>query len=640
MKPDVAAEHKSMVRRLPVGAEVIERGVHFRVWAPDRRRVAVVVEDGHGPEHELVSEGNGYFSGVAPGIGDGALYRYRLDGKDAFPDPASRFQPQGPKGPSQVVDPMRFRWTDGNWPGLVRDGQVLYEMHVGTFTQAGTWEAAAAELEFLRDLGVTCLEIMPVAEFAGRFGWGYDGVDLFAPYHHYGPPDAMRAFIDAAHRQGIGVVLDVVLHLGAVEGNFLTEFAKDYFTDRYENEWGSARNFDGPNSGPVREYVVSNLRYWVEEFHVDGFRFDATQAFFDESAEHILRESVRAAREAAGGRSLLLVAENEPQKPWLLRPQESGGCGMDAAWNDDFHHAAVVCLTGLTEAYYTDYRGTPEEFIASAKYGYLYQGQWYSWQDKPRGFPSLDLPGPVFVNYLQNHDQLANSARGQRIHELTSPGRFRAMTGLMLLLPGTPLLFQGQEYAASTPFLYFADCEAARAKAVFDGRKKFLAQFPSYSGEEIESVLCDPCLDDTFARCKLDPRERQQNRWAVELHRDLLRLRREDVVISRQRNDRIDGARLGGQAFFLRYFGGEHGDRLLLVNFGRDLDATPLPHPLLAPPPGCRWAPLWNSDDPQYGGLGVPYPAFEDRWHLRAETTMLLASVPGQRPEADNPLPR
>jgi maltooligosyltrehalose trehalohydrolase len=345
-------------RRLPIGAEVIGDGtVHFRVWAPRRREVTVVLEDGPDDAHRrpvslsLEPEGNGYFSGQSSQAGPSSLYRYRLDGRDSFPDPALRFQPQGPHGPSQVIDSRGFLWTDQSWRGCGLDGQVIYEMHVGTFTRAGTWEAAGRELPVLADLGITVLEVMPVAEFPGRFGWGYDGVDLFAPTRLYGTPHDFRRFVDQAHAAGLGVILDVVYNHVGPDGNYLKQFTEDYFTDRYKNEWGEAINFDGPGAGPVREFFLGNAGYWIEEFHLDGLRLDATQQILDQSSEHILAALSRRVREKAGGRATLLVAENEPQQVKLVRPLAQGGYGLDALWNDDFHHSAMVVLSGHNEAY-------------------------------------------------------------------------------------------------------------------------------------------------------------------------------------------------------------------------------------------------------------------------------------------------
>lgn len=625
-----------------MGAEVAPGGVHFRVWAPQRQRVEVVFEDATEEwpvEFELTAEPDGYFSGLVPGAGAGALYKLRLNGGDAFPDPASRFQPQGPHGPSQVIDPA-FAWTDGEWPGTGRDGQVIYEMHVGTFTPEGTWEAAARELPELADLGITVIEMMPVAEFPGRFGWGYDGVNLFAPYHLYGGPDDLRRFVDRAHAAGIGVILDVVYnHLGP-DGNYLKQFSASYFTDKYKNDWGQAINFDGEGAGPVREFFLANAGYWIDEFHFDGLRLDATQDVKDASEDHILAAVVRRAREAAGKRPVYMVAENEPQHTRLVRPPAAGGYGIDALWNDDFHHSAHVALTGRNEAYYKDYKGCPQEMISLAKYGYLYQGQRYSWQEQRRGTSGLGLPHAAFINFLQNHDQVANSAHGERCHKLASPGRFRAMTALTLLGPGTPMLLQGQEFCASTPFLYFADHNPELARAVRAGRLEFLAQFPSLALAGTQAGVADPESPESFERCKLDLGERQRHAPCYALHRDLLRLRREDPVLGGgpgAGTGWLDGAVLGPEAFVLRFFGdffkGNHGtDRLLLVNLGMDLDLQPVPEPLLAPLPGMRWEMVWSSEEPRYGGTGAPPPEDgEGCWRLTGQAAVVMRLIAMER---------
>jgi maltooligosyltrehalose trehalohydrolase len=618
-------------RRLPIGAEVVPGGVHFRVWAPRCKRVEVVFESPSGSwpvERELEVEKDGYFSGLVPEAGAGALYRLRLDDGDAFPDPASRFQPQGPHGPSQVVDPSTFEWTDKKWAGVRRDGQVIYEMHAGTFTPEGTWEAAARNLPALAELGITVVELMPVAEFPGEFGWGYDGVDLFAPYHVYGTPDDFRRFVDRAHTAGIGVILDVVYnHLGP-DGNYLKQFSGSYFTNRYKNDWGEAINFDGEDAGPVREFFLANAGYWVEEFHLDGLRLDATQDVHDASEEHILEAVTRRVREAGGKRSTYIVSENESQDTRLVRPAGEGGYGHDALWNDDFHHSTAVALTGRNEAYYTDYKGSPQEMISLVKYGYLYQGQRYSWQEKRRGTSALGLPPAVFVNYLQNHDQVANSARGERCHKLASPGTFRALTALLLLGPGTPLLFQGQEFCASSPFLYFADHNPDLAEAVRRGREEFLSQFPSIAQPGMQAGLPVPHERGTFERCKLDSTEREEHAPCYALHRDLLRLRREDPVFRTQGRGSLDGAVLSPEAFVLRFFGENAGDRLLVVNLGKDLDLEPVPEPLLAPLTGSRWEVLWSSEDPRYGGSGAPPPEDEEGcWRISGRTATVLALV-------------
>jgi maltooligosyltrehalose trehalohydrolase len=427
----------------------------------------------------------------------------------------------------------------------------------------------------------------------------------------------------------VAVILDVVYnHLGP-EGNYLGQFAEEYFSDRHQTEWGEALNFDGPGSPAVREFFIANAAYWVREFHFDGLRIDATQSVFDDSEEHILASVTRRARDDAGARSVLVVGENEPQHARLVRRPEHGGYGLDALWNDDFHHSAVVAVTGRREAYYTDYQGTPQEFVSSAKYGFLYQGQRYRWQRRRRGTPAFDLHPTNFVNFIQNHDQVANSARGLRLHRLTSPGRYRALTALLLLGPATPMLFQGQEFAASAPFYYFADFPPELAEKVRQGRAEFLAQFRSIATREARECLRAPEARETFEQCKLDFAERERNRPVYEMHRDLLRLRREDKVFAAQAPRALDGAVLGAEAFVLRFFGEEAGDdRLLVVNFGADLNLNPAPEPLLAPPEGRLWRVLWSSEECRYGGSGTPPPETKLNWLIPGHAAVALAPAP------------
>jgi maltooligosyltrehalose trehalohydrolase len=611
----------SAIRRFPIGAEPTPDGVHFRVWAPKRTKVEVVLESG---SVELVREESGYHSGIASGMQDGARYRFRVDGEGPFPDPASRFQPDGPHGPSQVVDPLRFPWSDGDWRGVRLEGQVIYEMHIGTFTPEGTWEAARRQLPELAAIGVTLLEVMPVADFPGRFGWGYDGVGLFAPVALYGQPDDFRRFVDEAHRAGLGVILDVVYNHVGPDGNYIKQFSDDYFTDRYQNEWGEALNYDGPNSAGTREWVTTNAAYWAAEYHLDGLRLDATQQIFDSSAENIQTALANAIRAAANGRGVVIVAENEEQHTRLIRPPERGGFGLDALWNDDFHHSAIVAACGHNDAYYTDYCGTPQEFISTVKYGYLFQGQHYKWQAKRRGTPALDIAPAHFINYIENHDQLANSGRGDRLNRIASAGRLRALTALLLLAPGTPMLFQGQEFGATTPFLFFADHNPELRPLVQEGRIQFLAQFRNLAQPEMRACHPDPGDRTTFERCKLDFSEREKHAETYRLHKDLLRLRREDPVFRAQRLRGVDGAVIGDEAFVLRYFGEDAGDRLLLVNLGRDLWLDPAPEPLLAPLEGRIWEVQWSSEAPDYGGCGTAPLDTSDNWRIAGHAAMVM----------------
>ena len=507
-------------RRYPIGAELIgENQTHFRVWAPKAREVDVVLEDAAEAKPKfcsLTAESGGYFSGAA-NVGAGARYRFRVNGAENFyPDPASRFQPDGPHGSSCIVDPTKFRWSDAEWPGLKLKGQIFYEMHIGTFTREGTWRAAAEQLPELARIGITVIEMMPVAEFPGRFGWGYDGVDLFAPSHLYGTPDDLRAFVDRAHSLGLGVILDVVYNHFGPDGNYLGVYSDDYLIRGKGHEWGDMINFDGPNSGPVREFFITNGRYWIEEFHFDGFRFDATHAIRDQSEEYIIGAVGRAAREAAGSRSIILVAENDLQEARMTRPQNEGGDGLDGMWNDDFHHSAIVALTGQNVGYFSDYSGKPQEFISAAKYGFLYQGQALSWRKVLRGTPTFGIPAEAFVCFIENHDQIANTGPGDRPRFQTSPGRYRAITALLLLGPWTPLLFQGEEFGASSPFLFFADVgDAAVRDGIRKGRAELLAPFLSLTEEETLRSLPAPDDPQAFSRCKLDFSEREKNRAAL-----------------------------------------------------------------------------------------------------------------------------
>lgn len=602
-------DHLLQIRRFPIGAEILpdRSGIHFRVWAPDHDRVeltftadpsSVPVSEELHPSVVMQKETSGYFSILLPNISQRLLYGFKLDdSKNCFPDPASRFQPQGIDGFSKIIDCLDYKWNDSQWKGISRDNRVIYEMHVGTFTPEGTWEAARKQLHELADLGVTVIELLPVAEFEGRFNWGYDGIFQFAPSHRYGTPDDLRAFIDQAHKCGIGVILDVVYnHLGS-GSSFFKEFSPYYFTDRYKNEWGAAINFDGPQSGSVREYFLSNAEYWAREYHFDGFRIDATQQIFDASEKNIIKEIVERVRSQDEEKSFFIIAENECQDSALFHEY-----GIDAVWSDDFHRSATVALTGHAEAYYSDYRALPQEFISAAKYGYLYQGQYYTWQKKTRGTPSLDLPIDYFIHYLQNHDQIANTLRGLRMHEICDPSLYRAFTLLLLLGPQIPLLFQGQEFCSSSPFYFFTDKNEAKAVRAAKGRKMFLSQFPSIAAAN-GPLVPHPGDVEAFLKCKLNFEERLSNQPSYLFHKHLLSIRRNDPVFRAEERKGIDGEVVGQSAFLLRYFAKTSSqDRLLIVNMGNDLLLDPNPYPLSAPPKGCEWKEIIGSEDPSFGG--------------------------------------
>jgi maltooligosyltrehalose trehalohydrolase len=617
---------------MPIGADPQKKGgTHFRVWATTTTNIGILVSDNpqlaeNAIRAELEPEGDGYFSGYVPEAKAGQYYKLKI-GSTLFPDPAARAQHGGPHGPSVILDPDSYVWRDENWGGVSRDTHVIYELHVGTFTLEGTWAAARERIPYLKDLGVDILEIMPIAEFPGKFGWGYDGVCLFAPVALYGQPDDAKNFIDECHQFGIAVILDVVYNHVGPDGNYLPFFSPSYFTNRYKTEWGDPFNLDGNDAAPVREFFLANATYWISEYHFDGFRFDATQQIFDASQTHLLAEIATAVRRIARDRQVYLVAENESQEVRLVQPPESGGYGLDSIWNDDFHHSAIVALTGRAEAYYSDYKGDAQEFLSAAKWGFLYQGQYYSWQKQNRGTWAGCLQPDKFVNFIQNHDQVANSLGGHRIHTLASAGAVRAMTSLLLLGPWTPMLFQGEEFAASSPFLYFADQPGWLAAKVAEGRAEFLKQFPSLSSPEIAEHLSKPGDEATFRQCKLSFDAGQADDPTYLLHKELIALRRSDPVINGKERHSLDGAVYGQHAFVLRYFGDKDAnDRLLITNFDRDLVFSPAPIPLLAAPAGRKWQIIFSSEDPRYAGQGVPPLQFDERFRIPGFSATVFTS--------------
>jgi len=634
MSPSPLSQFLPRNRRRAQGAELFADGVDFRVWAPACKQVELRLEELNAI-HALSPEGDGHWFARIAKAHAGTRYRYRLDGQASWiPDPVARFLPEGPHGPAEVVDPRTFAWTDAGWMGLPRQGQILYEMHVGTFSPEGTWAGAMAKLAMLKELGVTAIEMMPVAEFAGRFGWGYDGVAWYAPSHNYGRPDDLRRFIDQAHHHGLGVVLDVVYnHLGP-DGNYLQRFAPTYFSQR-NTEWGASLNFDGEACEAMRRLALDSAVSWIEEYHFDGLRMDAIHSIFDQSPEHIVAAITREARAAAGARKIFISAENETQESNFIRPIEAGGGGLDAVWNDDFHHSAIVALSGRRHAYYRDYRGTASEWLAAAKYGFLYQGQRSGWQGKRRGQSTRRLPMAAFVAFLENHDQVSNSLSGSRIWRQSHPGCHRAMTALLLLGPWTPLLFQGQEWSSSAPFLFFADHNPELAALVRAGRADFMSQFPGARPER----LPDPASPEVFAACKLDwdERARPRHERALALHRDLIALRRQDLNLWSAHTATgvsLEFAPLAPACGLLRYCvddpisNVQARDRLLLINLGPDLDLGCLAEPLLAPPAQpvhARWRVLWSSEDPRYGGHDIVEPESEKgEWTVPGCAAVLL----------------
>jgi maltooligosyltrehalose trehalohydrolase len=606
-------------RRQPVGADLTGDGCSFRVWAPDSRRVSVIVD---GRDHPMVPLEDGMFEADVPGVRAGARYGYRLDGAERIlPDIASRSQPDGPHGLSEVVDPASFPWTDGSWRGPDLDRMVIQEIHIGTFTPEGTWAAAAEKLPLLREAGIDAIELMPVNGFFGGFGWGYDGVQWFAPAGIYGRPDDLKAFIDRAHALGMAVILDVVYnHLGP-EGEYFHAFSKKYFSTRYENEWGEPLNFDDDGAEGMRRMVIANAAYWIGEFHFDGLRFDATQQIFDATKPHVVAEAAAAARAAAGDRRIFLVAENTPQDPAMVAPAEAGGLALDALWNEDFQRAARIVVTGQRDAYYSDLAGTAFELVNALRRGFLYQGQRSGWEKQPRGGPTAGLDPACFVSFIENHDQCANSLRGDRLAKMGDPSMLRAVTALMMLGPQTPMLFQGQEWGSTRPFTYFADFTGDLAKAVRNGRQSFLEQFPCVKANQI----LDPCDERTFRGCVLDWTERDRNVHWLAFHRDLARLRRGDPVIARRGRDGMDGSTPFPTIGALRLAAPDGDDRLLIVNTGIDLKVPTIPDPLFSAGPGVGWRILFTTDAHEYGGRGTVPPWTEEGWNIPGRSTVLLA---------------
>ena len=607
-----------------LGAIVEADGTVFNVWAPAQREIALVL-DGQ-PDIPMTGLGAGYFTATAAGVRAGQRYQFRLE-QGLRPDPVSRFQPDGPFGPSMVVDPHAFTWKASSWEGAQpRHRQIVYEMHIGTFTTGGTWTAARERLPHLASLGITTLEVMPIAEFDGRFGWGYDGVLLFAPYHHYGTPDDARAFVDTAHSLGLAVILDVVYnHLGP-SGNFLPQFSTSYFA-AHDTDWGQGFNLDGDCSAPVRHFMRENVRHWIEEYRLDGLRFDATHALVDTSPVHIVQELTEHGRSVAAPRRIYVSIENEPQDTALVRVAD-GEPGVDSLWNEDWHHSAFVALTGRREAYFTDYRGTAGEFASMARWNLLYQGQWYSWQKQPRGTDARRHPSAAFVSFLENHDQVANTGTGRRLHQLGDQAKWRALSTLLLLGPEVPLLFQGQEEVVEQPFTYFADHQAPLAELVRNGRLEFLSQFPSFASTEVREQLPVPNDEAMFNACRLDWRETSNSRDARRLYGDLIALRRNDAVVSAVGtvDVSIDSSAPTQDLALIRYSTGEEV-RLLVINFG-PLLTCPMNDPLLAPGVGRRWELLFCSERSTYGGNGVDESFDEGCWRLQAHCAWFFQSTP------------
>jgi len=522
---------------MPFGAEVREDArVRFRLWAPAARRVELYLGQG---KDELAlamkAEADGWFALDTERAGPGTRYRYRIDGNWQIPDPASRSQPDGPHRASQVVDPRAWQWQDEDWHGRPWHEAVVYELHVGTFTPRGTFAAAMERLDYLAELGVTAVELMPVAAFAGRRGWGYDGVYPFAAFAGYGTPDEFKAFIDAAHARGLMVLLDVVYNHFGPEGNYLHLYAPQFFTERHHTPWGAAINFDGERSHWVRQFFIHNALYWLEEFHLDGLRLDAVHSVLDESSPDILIELAGTVHaQIDHSRQVHLVLENDHNAAHYLARDNTRPRWYAAQWNDDLHHAAHVLATGEDAGYYVDYRDAPLSHLARCLgEGFAYQGEASRYRGgNCRGEPSAALPPEAFVAFLQNHDQVGNRAFGERLTDLADDAAVRALTCLTLLAPSPPLLFMGQEWASARPFLFFCDFEPGLAENVTAGRRREFAHFPAFADPAARERIPDPNAPGTFEASRLDWKETRRREHAgwLDWHRNLLHLRRTHIA--------------------------------------------------------------------------------------------------------------
>jgi maltooligosyltrehalose trehalohydrolase len=456
-------------------------------------------------------------------------YAFAVDGGEALPDPRSPSQPKGIFGPSRLVDHQAFSWTDSAWQPPPLSAAVVYELHIGTFTPQGTFDSAIDKLDELVRLGITHIQLMPVTEFSGEHGWGYDGTLLYAPHHAYGGPDGLKRFVDACHSRGLSVLLDVVYnHLGPA-GNDLARFGP-YFTERYATPWGQAMNFDGPESDEVRRFFYDNALMWLRDYHFDGLRIDAVHAIIDTSAVHFLEQlaSEVAALQAQVGRHLVLIAESDLNDPRVVQPQAIGGYGIHAQWNDDFHHALHSVLTGEKDGYYVDF-GSLSDLAKALKQAFVNDGRYSPFRRRHHGRPVRGLPGNAFLGYLQNHDQIGNRAKGERSSHLLPVSRLKIAAALVLTAPFVPMLFQGEEWGATSPFLYFTDHDEELGRAVTAGRRQEFASF-GWNPEEVP----DPQTLETFERSKLNWNEREQEPHAglLQWHRQLIELRRELAALS------------------------------------------------------------------------------------------------------------
>ncbi len=524
-----------MKSKLTLGALPESHATRFRVWAPTTERVEVVAWGTGAPEHVFVlrRSADGTFAGTSTDFRPGDRYGYRLDGEGPYPDPASRFQPEGVRGPSEIIDPSAFAWTDKGWAGITRDDLIVYELHVGTFTPEGTFAGATERLPELARLGVTAIELMPVGDFPGRWNWGYDGVSLFAPARCYGRPDDLRRLVDRAHSLGMAVLLDVVYNHFGPDGCSLMRFSPSYLSDSHRTPWGPAVNLDGPDSPRVRAFFIENALHWIHEYHIDGLRLDATHAMIDEGPRHFLAELSATVREQVSHRSIHLIAEDHRNLSSMLQPEFDGGWGLDGLWSDDFHHQLRRLLTGDDDGVYRDFAGSTADLATTIERGWFYTGQFSIHRGKPRGTDPSGLPLQSLVFCIQNHDRIGNRAMGDRLNHRVDPATYRAASTLLLLAPETPLLFMGQEWAASSPFLYFTDHEPELGRRVREGRHRDFRTYRAFQAPGAPDRIPDPQAESTFVSSRLDWSEIAHKSHASiwRLHRDGIALRRSEPVL-------------------------------------------------------------------------------------------------------------
>lgn len=558
--------------KLPFGAEPTPDGLRFRVWTPQAVTVSVQLEEPLLSAIPLNREPSGWFSVSTRIARAGMRYRYLIDGQ-AFPDAASRYQPEGVHGPSEVIDPRAYEWTDTGWRGRRWEEIVIYEVHLGTFSGSGGFAGAVDHLDHIVALGATAVELMPIAAFPGDYDWGYDGVFLYAPAARYGRPDELKQLVDACHARGLAIFLDVVYNHFGPEGNYLPAIAPDFFTDRHHTPWGAAINFDGPRSRPVRDFFIENALYWLEEFHIDGLRFDAVHAIFDECKPDIISEIAQTVRRRINNRDVHLVLENDRNQSRYLQRAARRVSGCTAQWNDDLHHVLHTLLTGDASGYYGDYATEPARHLGRAlAEGFAYQGEPSQFRGgRLRGEPSSGLPATAFVSFLQNHDQVGNHPFGARIAARAEEAALHAAITIVLLSPQIPLLFMGEEWGSVRPFAFFCDFEPGLREAVREGRRREFAQFPEFRDEGSRGQIPDPTALSTFTMSRLDwiePARELHSQWLARYHR-LLQIRRTEIIPRLPGMPPFTGSyqTLGPKAVIVQWEMGDGSRLLLLANF-------------------------------------------------------------------------